>query len=683
MKDIVKRVRKLALAYQTGWEYLPGDSEAGSVITDLFTEMMEVNQERWKRIWDKQEREFLQAVPICEEYGGRLKSALCIKAPEGADGELLSEGSRVYAAPEDGDLLWFTVSGALRLTAASLKYALCRTGLSVRLAWDGEGMIPLFASSGRVLEQPVFRWRFSNLCNGLESCAFWTEPEWSPVGDWSITDEKHLYPLEWEETPEGWAVHGITPEYAKNLQDTEYEIVLKLSCQETQEGFETFDRDLSLKEPALSLKPDICLTEDGAGDGSRILPFGFFPDAASCCYLACDEILARAQGEIRLEFTESFDMEEELPAEKQETQGKLYKKYPWLRQETDPRDWKAQETVWEFFDGELWRALPEGGRETGCWKEEDQGGERSIRWKRPRDMGACCVDGHEHFYIRLRAVKVAGAYARYYRKYVPVLENIRFAKQECIWEQEGREGPDMSEAGQKKMYLGFDHAVTPDNRWYMEYQGEKGQGRGELFFAEGQTAGWGRRFGMDAFWVELTPEELRKALPADAESMRLTANYARILQTLSLSESDSGGERIKPAQGTAFYVETEKAGVLDAASVMDAYYDGAGAPCRTGIREAENFFARFGRLVTPMDIKTLFQDRYPSMQVISCDFEESTRELVVKTTAGDGFAGDRTDDVRLWEIKGWLEEEIRRTGSIWLENCQVRIEFVCQEERDA
>ncbi len=41
-----ERIKKLALAFNTGWEYRPGEEEAGSVIADSFLDMMDEN---WKR----------------------------------------------------------------------------------------------------------------------------------------------------------------------------------------------------------------------------------------------------------------------------------------------------------------------------------------------------------------------------------------------------------------------------------------------------------------------------------------------------------------------------------------------------------------------------------------------------------------------------------------------------------
>jgi len=40
------KVKKLALSYNTGWEYLPESEEAGSILTDIFLEMELENKRR-------------------------------------------------------------------------------------------------------------------------------------------------------------------------------------------------------------------------------------------------------------------------------------------------------------------------------------------------------------------------------------------------------------------------------------------------------------------------------------------------------------------------------------------------------------------------------------------------------------------------------------------------------------
>ena len=101
------KVKKLALAYKTGWEYVPEGEEAGSVLTDIFLDMAEENRWRYEQIWGKQERVFQGAVPVSESGEGSLSGELAVKVSDEGHGEWLEEGCEVHLPQENGALLRF------------------------------------------------------------------------------------------------------------------------------------------------------------------------------------------------------------------------------------------------------------------------------------------------------------------------------------------------------------------------------------------------------------------------------------------------------------------------------------------------------------------------------------------------------------------------------------------------
>lgn len=701
-------VKKLALAYQTGWEYQPDEPEAGSVLTDIFLEMLEENEKRYKRVWEKQEREFLSIVPENEESTRQLIIALAVKITEGDDGIWLPSETNVYTITEDGSQLRFYTESSLQLTAAKLQYAIYQEGTYAWQVYDEEaqgGFMPLFKSAGEELTHPALQWCFQNLCNGSSECRFRIEdleeeesigkPQEECEGKWSISGGGHTYPLKCEETDKGMVLSGDTPAFAELLEETEYEICLDIPYEEAPSLHVYVNQwlkrqKLSLGEESAERLADICLSDEAAGDGNRVIPFGNSPDTAACCYVACDEILARDRGEITLKYKESFSTEEKLPPEHPKETLKLYKKYPWLTQAEVVYDWKAEETVWEYFNGSFWCILP--GSEawnTGCGKEENQGEERAFVWNRPKDIQPCAVEGEEHFFIRLRLVKVSNAYSLYYRKYIPVLENISFAVKDSVWEPAIGDIPNLQEETQVKMYLGFDHEVTQNNCWYGEYQRDEEVESSSFSFDKNQLAGWGMRFGKNAFWVELVKERLtgNLGIPEEAKGLRLNANYIESRRLVPNQE-----ENAEILRDTPFYVVTDNTGVLDAVSVTGAYYDGTGAPPQSGIESEENFFLRFGRVVTPMDIETLFRERYPELMVKSCAFEEERRELVIEAAVCGKFKGraqavsedgttNKIATEMVDEIQKWLESALREAGNIWLQGCTVKL-YVTETEQN-
>lgn len=666
------KVKKLALSYKTGWEYMPDSQEGGSVLTNIFLSMMQENQRRYDGIWEKHRQEFLSVMPQQEKKEvRRLKTGLAVRAPGKSHGETLVRETETYMVPEQGNLRRFVLQEDIRLTAAKLMYAVYQKGFCAWLAYDGgtdKGPdafeIPLFQAVGEELSHPVFCWNFPDLCNGKSFADYVLE--WEAEGDegpnleddvlpgiWEIGDGTHRYPLEWSRSEGRCKLSGPMPAFAKNLEETCYELRLEIPAGEEADisWLKAFSREISLWEAGERREAQLCLTAAGACGGEHLLPFTDTPEAGMCCYLACDSVLAQRGREVTLRFTECYETEEHTPPETPKEYAKLYRKYPWLRSGETVKEWRVRETCWEYFDGNFWKRLPEN--------KEREAEEGFLRWKIPQDMQPCSVEGEEHFYIRLRAVKVDNAYAAYYRKEIPVLEQICFEAEGRGVKPESVKLPEISEAEQTKMYLGFDHDITCDNRWHT--------GSGCFVFTPDQIIGRKVLFGREACWAELEV----------GAPVTLPALYANYVEILSLSETEEA-EDLAPRfpVGTVFHVETKEAGVLDAVSVCDARYDGRGSVLWQEEQWRESYLAGFGRVMSVMDIELLLSKRYPFFGVCSCQYAEEKRELtvVLESHKDSEKECDRAIQLQnlLPEIEEWLEEILRRMGPFSLRDCHVR-----------
>lgn len=665
------RVKKLALSYETGWEYLPESEEAGSVLTDIFLDMETENHRRLEKIWEKQEREFLQIVPTGEEEPKRMETALSVKAGEDGDNRWLKRDTRVYTVSEQGALFYFRTVSSLCLSAARLRWIIRCRDLSAWLCYrEGDSFpVSLSGSDDRVLARPVFRWRFSRLCNGHNNFLFFVEFQEASdlrqklAGNWSVSDGRNRYPAVWRQEEGSFSLQGECQEFAGNLEGESYELTLELPAGEElpAEWLRALTGEIALREEAAEFQPELCLTDSGSWGSDRVLPFGSEPETASCLYLACDRAAAGAPERLVLEFTEEYETEEKGPEQEAEEYQKqykriyrkLYKKYPWLENREAVQDWQAEETVWEYYDGRLWRPLPGSGEwNTGCRPDESGGKHYAVDI--PRDISPCSMEGEEHLYLRLRAGRVRGAYAPFYRKRIPVLKDICFRGEERRFLPESRSAPDVCGAAEEKVYFGFDREVSPDHCWYT--------GKERLTFRPDQIRGAGELFGRQACWVEVPDmgEELAAFLP----------NYVTIRQ-----EAEKGGEPdplLIPGQ-TRFYVETGKLGVLDALSVTDAHYDRTGAPIRDEVKAAEHYFAHFGRLLTVMDIELMLRERYPFFKVQDCSFSAEQRELAIRLEVlphkeAEAFI---QEEGRLGEVSGWLSSVLQNAGALWLQGAGV------------
>lgn len=706
------RIKKLALAYKTGWQYQPGTDEAGSVLTDIFLEMERENQRRYQKISEKHRRRFLSAAPNPRPQPERLKTVLRVRTPEKSDGMWLPEDTQVYTVPAEGGLVRFRTVSPLKLTAARLCYAIYRSGFRAWLTDVGEGEAPLsfFLPEGQPIACPDFRWYFRGLCDGRGNFCFAVKfkeageslPELK--GEWKLCRGQVAVSLEWRQSEKGSFLSGESAVFENCLDSGIYELCFCAGQAPDAAWLPALYGGFALEEAPENSAPKWCLTDAGGQSAEKVLPFGRMLDEASCCYFVCDRMVAGRSGEITLRFTQRFEKEERLPAPMPEEYKKMYKKYPWLQQTGEVLDWSVKESVWEYFNGNFWCVLPESqGWKTGqypegemrgnecrpegnvkktggspeeeakktdsCMEEEAKKtdgspegeakdpdrhfeGEQVCRFEKPNDMRTCIVEGEEHFFIRLRLVRVQNAYSAYYRKYIPVMEDVRFSAGARRIEAEGYRLPKREWAGEKKMYLGFDREITVQNRWYTG-----GEWRS---FAQGQIKGWGSRFGRDAFWVELA-EEKAEVLTG------FCPNCVEVLQILPEEDEDGKLPEEIPAS-SLFFVETEELGVLEAVSLADAI---TGAKVRDAFpapqkphREKGNYFSHYGRLVTRMDLEIFMQERFPQLRLVSCSFTESSKEFFVTV---------QTDAKELLpELEAWLKNLLPKVGGLWFDGVLIR-----------
>lgn len=654
------KIKKLALAFHTGWEYVPESGEAGSVLMDAFCDMLMENYRRFDRMWEKHALEFLSVMPEdAEEEIDRILE-LEIYANGGCDGKYLAQGTEVLFTPEQGEPLKFATAEPLRLTAAELLYVLYQDGLRVwQLYKKGE-------KEKKQIVRPVFCWQYENLCNGYEEFRYIADIQ-EVSGEWSISDGEKRYSLEAQSTDEGLLLWGKTSAFRENTNDCIYKLQLSLSSE--KELPEQLCGPMVLKEEKKRCGVLLCLTEEGASGADRVLPFGRALEPASCCYFVCDRILAVKGREITLEFTEGLLQEEKLPQALPEQYRKLYKKYPWLKQEDRVMEWKAEATVWEYFNGRIWLPLP-GSRQwnTGCGEQgagqiPAEGLKRSFRWMAPDDMSACVVEGQEHYYIRLRLERAENAYAYYYRKRIPVLEKIYLSAAQGQIRPIRSSFPDLSLIGNRRVYYGFDREITEENCWY--------KGDGNLFFVPEAISGWGIRYGRKAFWAETDgqagAEEKMKAV-------YLLPNYVRVRQIRG--EGENGFPSLKAEAGQLFSVETVNVGVLDAGLLTDVSFadtriiSDSRLFAAAGGKNRGSYPAAFGRLVTPEDISGWLWKRYPEYSMVSCTLLEEKDELTVvlrrKNSPGQEEAREMMN-----EIEQRLKAALAVESQLWLAGCRV------------
>lgn len=740
--DDEKRIllQKLADAYETGWEYREDDGEAGSVLAQVVLSLSDLNEKRFGRIWEKHKREFLHLAPEPLKQAACLEGMAAVLAVDGRDGFVLPEKTLFTAVTGNSEILYFETQESRLLSAAVLEKAYFETGGCVYRVYDREQQedlsFSLFKEEGEKVESLKLHWSYTNLCNGLGHVDW--EAEFTGTGEFTevcrfcadgdrarftVTDGESEYVLtadcDGEEAPaaDRLRLSADTPDFAGNLQDTVYDIWLEVL--DPHEGKKLVGRltgfGLNLTERGGTWKPQLFLTDLLETADEEVLPFTEEPDAYACCYIGCDGAFARTEGEISIHFQEDCRVEEVLPAEKPEEYKKKMKKYAWMLPEEKVLDWQCAETIWEYYNGAGWRPLPGSGDwNTGCVREA-----RQVRhsFQRPEDMQACVMEGEEHYYLRLRLVRVQDAFAQFYHKYIPVLSQVSFT---CPPRQFVVENMDIMTGGLEKemedrMYFAFSHTLPP--QMYVELTNEKAERVYKGVWGNGLDIGWKELFGHFGYWVTVRQQALLKGMQIRGE--RTGSGTYRTGRTESgemsgsmergMGRGDFGGlrkqrgkgeeseERLvlsglwcNPVRVRQIFVEEEEEehsaeeiteGMLlspgegydglAAQALENFYLSGESCAQPDPVMAAGHFFTCQGRIVNVRDLEKLLKERYFWIDDVHCVM---TRDRQLTVTLCGLLQSDRQESLQQ-EIQGWLEGCLEQMGCWWLQECALTVKI--------
>lgn len=708
-RNKISRIKKLALAYKTGWEYTPEGEEAGSVLTDVLLDMLGENEKRLAGKWKKHYREFLRIVPGGKNRMLPARLGVSVRTSHKAGGALLPAGTKFYLTSPEGRLFWFRLDQGVRLTEAKLRYVVYQKALSAWLIYrfDGEepgGEIRAFERSTECLARPCFRRSFRGLCDGLEKVCFRPEFSGTASGEallkgisrkgFMISDGRVSYPLTLEVREGVLLLLGDTPEFKKNLLGGLYELRLDIppgeeavSCPEMLWG------RMTLKQEPGSSPAGLCITEDELGDFSEVRPFGREPEPSGCCYIACDAAMTPRNERIALSFRQECEVEERLPPERTGDR-RLYKKYPWLLQEQKAEEWKGEGFFWEYYNGICWRGLSEyeqGGEEAaskeGLFLPENSGKSCFFIWRRPEDMSPCIMEGQEHYFIRLRPRRVEGAYARYYRKYIPVMKNITFSTEEICFDSLGEELPEREELGRERLYFGFDGEIAAENTWFIRYRMGEEEKKASFSFREDMLFGKRTLYGLKGCWAAMERESFfamlndkerdgEEAGTASPVITRLWANYAEGTGIPEEEQDGQGTGSVLIPKGSGGYIKTKEWGQLALSSLWDSVLGGGDSGA--GVPGREDFYPGFGRIASWQDLKELVRRLAPEFEVLSCDLSKDRNRLEVRVKPvcppEEAFSGEASGkEGRIEVIQRQLEGIIRDRGGIWISEVSVRL----------
>lgn len=715
--DKLELLKKLAAAYGTGWEYREHDGEAGSVLAEVVLSLFELNEKRYEHIWEKQKREFLQLAPEPEAEASCLNGLAAVLTGDRRDGYILPVGSIFTAVTESSEILYFATQESIQLSAAVLERAYYETGGSVYRAYDREEQenlsFSLFREEGEKVKSLKLHWSYKNLCNGLESVdweagftgtgdltevyRFCANPERTRI---TLTDGDTEYELMavydedgevearegngiGEDSPGQFRLCADTPDFARKLQETVYDICLEILDPHEGKKLSGLLMGLVLKltERGKAWKPQLYLTDLLQTVGDVVLPFTEEPDSYACCYIGCDGAFARTDVDITIHFQESYRVEELLPEEKPEEYKKKMKKYAWMLPEDKVLDWCCTETIWEYYNGTGWRPLPGSSDwNTGCTKED-----REVRnsFKLPGDIQACVMEGEEHYYLRLRLVHVQDAYTRYYHKYIPVLKDVTFTCPPRHYEAEHRGNPGMDlEELSDRMYFAFSHKLPSRVCIELTHESSERVYKGEWEIGPEKESGWKEMFGYYGYWVTVMQDMFSGMKSGSVEAVRwqdgekkrliLSGLWCNPVKLRQIYMEGDIRER-NPGEITEDMILTpvQDPDRILAIALENFYLAGDGSALPDPVKAAGHYFTGQGRVVNKGDLEKLLKERYSWIEEVAITMMQN-KQLTITLC---GLIQSNKQEAQQQEIQGWLESCLEQNGCWWLRECEIVVKI--------
>lgn len=527
-EEIIHQMEELADSYTPEWKFHSHQPDPGSVLMNIYGDMLMDTLYRYNRIPERDRIRFFQYLGTEQRSGEPAKGyvSLGMVNSDVADGEvprftgilgtaengdpvrmetqkdiLVSTGEikAVYYADGVSDRICLLAEeeGPLAFGTTDLQKHICWIGHSVALFQTGEAEIRI------MLTYKNHRQDWKQLLSDPEKTEFSYLSEQGEYffTDWKVEDNIICFQKSKE-----------MPEFLPTEMGGKESCFIKWRAKDIQSYADFAFQELLLGSTGGKRKPEIIYTADGQESDSRCYPFGERPYVYSECYICSNEMLGKKGALIELtlnmEFRRVSLLVEPVP---QTIQWKTI-----MKQSDFPKEElhaiTVGEVVWEYYNGLGFTRLFSEPLYADIFlpeNEEEQEKTVTLNWNCPQDIEPFLVNAQFTFCVRVRVVRMHHEYTKagYFQTpfltraelsydYQPVMqkpEMIGFYNNlEEHWHQERLEGmPFLSlrernpalyiglnqplDTGPYGLYCGVPQRNVPvtSERWNYEYYSDK------------------------------------------------------------------------------------------------------------------------------------------------------------------------------------------------------------------
>ena len=445
MTDFWAQLEAYVRSYLPDWQYQRGGAEPEAALMTVLGELLEDSRTRLSKLPEKHHVEFLNAWDGGARPGDPMHAYVMLAAPSST---LVPKGMVFYQSG-DGTKRWESVQDTWaepgQLTDQFFTGGECGKLIHAPAATP-ETPTKLFDFHAPGVQRRDVRFLHPSAFASPSGCETVLELEGAPeeLLQFLCDPESTVWTLE----TGGASLPLEVPAHSGaqlrfQLPAAEDAWAVLASAADEQIPPEQSVRRVLVQTARQPAAPAMIMTDSGLCQDAVWRPFGERLMQWSACYISCPEALCLPGAQVTLTWTQSYlQYEESLPGMDQEPEYK-----PVMRRLPQPppavREARAESVQWEYWDGSVWRMIPDTERYVQIFSAPDSLGSRAthmeaaFRW--PADAQRCEVQGVSAYWLRwrLRACEGAGWIpARYHAPQVSQLRlSARLTADETVIER--------------------------------------------------------------------------------------------------------------------------------------------------------------------------------------------------------------------------------------------------------
>ncbi len=450
-EDIVKDIKALAESYVPEWIYNLDDPDAGSVIANIYSQMLEDDINKLNLLMYKYQIELMNMIGIKLKQAEPAKCVVTFSLlPMTDEGVYIPQKTKLVADGKDGNKIIFETQNSMYVTGSKITdiYTTSREKGKIINVYNQELQSTQgksfclfdYSQEGEQRNEFVFGHDYAlnlntkavlSVCfsNGKNSIELMQKLSDTNKYEWNYSTANGFVKFDKVEYKDG--------KILLTKSDNSQKLTLSEDENHTQGDFvsvkqidnKIFDvlevNDVKISSCCFDVLPDIVYQDSSQVDVKEFYPFGDKLAVYNECYIASDDVFSKSGAEIVVEFDLSYFKNIIEMNYNENKDYKIIMKKPMVIN-YDMSEAKAENVVFEYFNGVGWAKLDLDDNYSNLFSGEVLG-KTVLKFICPRDIKKIAVNAYERYWIKVRLLKADDCYRVPCSHLVPIIKNLHIS----------------------------------------------------------------------------------------------------------------------------------------------------------------------------------------------------------------------------------------------------------------